>query len=194
MECPLPTVSLRSGGAFGLQHGGYFGAAEAFTEGGGGGAVTAETEGADVGEVALAAAFDDREDVVGVPEAFAEFGFEAPVGHELLAAFATGAGEAAAFKEGVDVAEGAAALVAEEDLFAEVAGLGAEAPLVDAVCRAEGEAARRDLKRAPAAEAAVVGAAGSGVAGEGGAGDAAAGHGAESAHLFLIACEWPVYK
>ena len=54
---------------------------------------------------------------------------------------------------GVDVADGASAAVAGEDLFAEVAGIGAEAPLVDAVFAAEGTSAPGDdFQIAPAAE------------------------------------------
>ena len=44
-------------------------------------------------------------------------------------------------RDGVDVADGADALVAGEDLVAEVAGVGAETPLMDAVFAAEGAAA-----------------------------------------------------
>jgi hypothetical protein len=51
------------------------------------------------------------------------------------------------------VADGAAPAVAGEDLVAEVAGVGAQAPLVDAVVAAEGAAAfGDDLKLAPAAQ------------------------------------------
>jgi hypothetical protein len=57
------------------------------------------------------------------------------------------------------VAGGADALVAGEDLIAEVAGVGAETPLVDAVVGAEGAAAfGEDFEIAPAAERKIVGA------------------------------------
>src|SRR5258707_5026973 len=60
---------------------------------------------------------------------------------------------------GVDVADGADAAVAGEDLVAKVAGVGAESPLVNAVVGAEGAAAfGDDFKIAPAAEWQVVGA------------------------------------
>ena len=63
--------------------------------------------------------------------------------------------------DGVDMADGADALVAGEDLVAEVAGVGAETPLMDAVVAAEGAAAfGEDLQFAPAAEGQAVGASG----------------------------------
>lgn len=43
--------------------------------------------------------------------------------------------------DGVDAADGADAAIAGEDLVAEVAGIGAETPLVDAVVGAEGASA-----------------------------------------------------
>ena len=59
--------------------------------------------------------------------------------------------------DGVDVAGGADAMVAGEDLVAEVAGIGAESPLVDAVVGAEGAAAfGEDFELAPAAERQIV--------------------------------------
>ena len=61
--------------------------------------------------------------------------------------------------DGVDGADGADAAVAGEDLVAEVAGVGAETPLVDAVVAAEGATAfGEDFEVAPAAEGEVVGA------------------------------------
>ena len=59
--------------------------------------------------------------------------------------------------DGVDLADGADAAVAGEDLVAQVAGVGAEAPLVDAVVGAEGAAPLgEDFEIAPAAEREVV--------------------------------------
>jgi hypothetical protein len=61
--------------------------------------------------------------------------------------------------DGVDVADGADAAVAGEDLVAEVAWIGAETPLVDAVVGAEGAAAfGEDFEITPAAEGEVIGA------------------------------------
>jgi hypothetical protein len=61
--------------------------------------------------------------------------------------------------DGVDRADGTDAVVAGEDLIAEIAEIGAETPLVDAVVAAEGAAAfGEDFKIAPAAEGEIVGA------------------------------------
>ena len=84
------------------------------------------------------------------------------------------------------MADGADAAVAGEDLVAEVAGVGAETPLVDAVVGAEGAAAfGEDFEIAPAAEGQVVGASREGVLC-----GAAAGEGAGGEHgVFRIGCE-----
>jgi hypothetical protein len=127
---------------------------------GGGFAVAEEAEGAEVVEVALAAAFGDWANVVGVPEAAA-----GSDGLHAVEAEASGAGGASSSlegvvgRDGVDGADGADAAVASEDLDAEVAGVSAETPLVDAVVAAEGAAALgEDFEFAPATEGQVVGA------------------------------------
>ena len=80
----------------------------------------------------------------------------------------------------VDVTGGADAAIASEDLVAEIAGIGAETPLVDAVVRAERAAAfSEDFEFAPATEREVVG-----VAREDLARGAAAGEGAGGEHAF----------
>jgi hypothetical protein len=58
-----------------------------------------------------------------------------------FAGWAPGSFESVVCGDGVDAADGAGAVVADEDLVAEVAGVGAETPLVDAVVGAEGAAA-----------------------------------------------------
>ena len=123
---------------------------KAGTEGVGGLSVALEAERAHVGEGAFAAAFGDGEDVVGVPEITAG----APVFFELAAGAVVEYAFVFAEGFGVDAALGADAPVAGEDLGAEVAGVGAELPLVDAGGAAEGESALRDFGAAPAAAAA----------------------------------------
>lgn len=157
------------------------GSAAALAELGSGIAMAAEAEGAEVGEVALASAFRDGDDVVGLPEGHAEAAGGFPEIEKLEALCAAGVAETAAGGDGVDAAGSAEAAVAEEDLLAEIGGLGTELPLVDTIVRAEGEAAARDFERAPAAEAAAVGSAGDGLAV-----DPAAGHGARGAHVLFV--------
>jgi hypothetical protein len=113
-----------------------------------------EAEGAEVVEVALATAFGYGADVVGIPEAAADgdglHSVEAKAGG---AGGASGSFEGVIGGDGVDGADSADAVVAGEDLVAEIAGVGAEAPLVDTVVAAEGAAAfGEDLQVAPAAE------------------------------------------
>ena len=113
-----------------------------------------EAEGAEVVEVALAAAFGYGADVVGVPQAAAGGdGFHSVKAEAGGAGGAAGSLEGVVGGDGVDAADGADAAVAGEDLVAEVAGVGAETPLVNAVVTAEGAAAfGEDFEIAPAAE------------------------------------------
>jgi hypothetical protein len=119
-----------------------------------------EAEGTEVVEVALAAAFGYGAYVVGVPEAAAGgdglHGVEAEAGG---AGGASGSFKCVVRGDGVDGTDGADAAVAGEHLVAEVAWVGTEAPLVDAVVAAEGAAAfGEDFEVAPAAEGEIVGA------------------------------------
>lgn len=67
--------------------------------------------------------------------------------------WASGSFEGVIGGDGVDFADGADAAVASEDLVAEIAGIGAETPLVDAVVGTEGAAAfGHDLQVAPTTE------------------------------------------
>jgi len=98
--------------------------------------------------------------VVGVPEAAA-----GGDGFHAVKAEASGSGGTSGSLEGVvggdcvDGADGTDAAVAGEDLVAEVSGVGAETPLVDAVVAAKSAATLgEDLELAPAAERQVVGA------------------------------------
>jgi hypothetical protein len=119
-----------------------------------------EAEGAEVVEVALTAALGYGAYVVGVPQAAA-----GGDGLHAVEAKAGGTGGASSSLErvvggdGVDGADGADASVAGKDLVAEVAWVGAEAPLVDAVVAAEGApASGDDLEVAPTTEGEIVGA------------------------------------
>jgi hypothetical protein len=134
--------------------------AEALAELGGGFAVAEEAESAKVVEVALAAAFGYGTDVVGVPEAATgSDGLHAVEAEAGCAGGTSGSLEGVVRGDGVDRADGADAAVAGEDLIAEVAGVGAETPLVDAVVAAKGAAAfGQDFEFAPAAEWQAVGA------------------------------------
>jgi hypothetical protein len=126
----------------------------------GGFAVAEETEGAEVVEIALASAFGYGPDVVSVPEAAAGGdGFHAVEMQAGFTGWASCSLECVVGGDGVDVADGADAAVAGEDLVAEVAGVGAKTPLVDAIVGAEGAAAfGENFEVAPTAEGQAVGA------------------------------------
>jgi hypothetical protein len=113
--------------------------------------------------------------MVGVPEtAAAGDGLEAVETEAGGTGGTTGALEGGIGGDGVDVTDGAAAAVSGEDLVAEVAWVGAEAPLMDAVVGTEGAAAfGEDFEVAPAAEWEAVGAFGKSVAGGSAAGEGA---------------------
>ena len=144
--------------------------------------MAAETKGAKVVEVTLSASFDHGQDVIGVPEAFACTATQSPVAQQLVASGASGAAELARGGKGVDAASGAYAAITQEDLIAQICGLGAQLPFVNTEVGAEGKAARWHLERAPAAEAAPVRSARDRFAV-----DPTALHDAREAHSFVVA-------
>lgn len=116
--------------------------------------VAQKAQGTKVIEIALPAAFSYGNNVVGVPEA-------SPGGDGLqsIKAQTGGSGlparalQRVVSRNGVDIAKGAAAVVAREDLLAQIAGVGTQPPLVYAEVAAEGAAAPgENLELAPAAE------------------------------------------
>jgi hypothetical protein len=132
---------------------------EAEAEPRGGFAVAEETEGSEVVEVALASAFGYRTNVVGIPEAAAGGdGLHAIEPEARGSGWASGSLESVPSGDGIDLADSADASVAGEDMVAEIARVGSETPLMDAVVGAEGAAAfGEDFEIAPAAEREVVG-------------------------------------
>ena len=113
-----------------------------------------KAEGPNIIQITLAATLGYRQDVVCVPEAAAAGDGLHPIEAETGGAcWASGALESSIGGYAVDMADGAAATIAREDLIAEIAGISAETPLVDAVVAAEGAATfGKNLKLAPAAE------------------------------------------
>lgn len=116
--------------------------------------VAQKAQGTKVVEIALAAAFSYGNNVVGVPQTS-----PGRDGLHAIQAQAGGAGLAASplqrvvSRNGIDIAKGAAAVVAREDLLAQIAGIGAQPPLMHAVLTAEGAAAPgENLEIAPAAQ------------------------------------------
>ena len=127
---------------------------------GGGFAVAEQAQRAKVVEIALAPAFGYGADMVGVPEAAARGdGLHAVEAETGGAGGAPGSFERVVGSDRVDVAVGADAVVAGEHLVAEIAGIGAEPPLVDAIVGAERATAfGENFEVAPPAEGETVGA------------------------------------
>lgn len=123
---------------------------------GGDDAVAPQAERAHVRQVALAATLGDGDDVIGIPEALAAWRNVALAAHRLLHGPALVA-DAPHQGDGVEAAEGADTAIAGENLVAQVAGIGAQLPLVDAVIAAERPPPLGYLGVAPAAETATVG-------------------------------------
>jgi len=116
--------------------------------------VTQKAQGAKVIEIALAAAFSYGNNVVSIPEASpGGDGLQSIKAQTGSACLPTRPLQRVVSRNRVDIAKGAAAIVAREDLLAQVAGVGAQPPLVYAVIAAEGAAAPSEyLELAPAAE------------------------------------------
>lgn len=137
-----------------------------------------EAQGADIGQIAFPAAFDDRKDVIGIPQASAEAAAEAPVEEGLMTRETTQPHDTPPFSHAVHAADGADAPVAIENLLPEIARIGPEPPFLDTVIGAERAPAFGNLKTAPAAEAPAIRSGGERVAH-----CAAPGHDARGAHV-----------
>ena len=140
--------------------------------------MTLEAERADIRKVALAAAFGYRHDVVGVPQAFAKAGTDAPFGARPGTGNTAHSFEMAPGGNAIDAADGANAAIAREDFLPEMAGVGPELPFLHAPIRAKREAALGDFQIAIAAQIAAIVAFGQTIA----IGPAAR-HGARRAHV-----------
>src|SRR5207248_2900880 len=109
--------------------------------------MTLEAQRPHVGQIALAAAFHYRHDMVGIPEMLAA----APVLFELAPCGVVELALIFTQRLGVHAANRADAAIAREDLLPQVTGVGAELPFVHAGRAAEGPAPSRNVGAAPAA-------------------------------------------
>ncbi len=144
---------------------GVCGVAEAETQLCCGFAVAREAKGTQVVEVALASTFSDWADMVCIPErAAAGNGLHAIEAESSYTCGSAGTLESAVDGDSIGLTGGADAVIACEDLIAEVAGVGAKPPLVDTVVGAEGAAAfGEDFQLAPTAEDKTIDSAGEGL-------------------------------
>jgi hypothetical protein len=141
-----------------------------------------ETQSPQVVQIALAAAFDNRQNVIGIPQRAAGETLKSPSFEQLEAMHAAGSLQFGKGGFGVEAAGFADAPIARENLIAKIAWIGAKFPLMDAEVGAEGEAPRGwDFEVAPAAKRSSVGA-----FFQGGAIGEPTGHGAGGGQTFLF--------
>jgi len=119
-----------------------------------------EAERANVVEIALATAFHHRNDMVGIPEAFSRTGPQAPFERSFQARRTPQAFKLQCCTQTIYGADGAHATIPFENLFAEVAWIGTETPLLHAPSRAKRDPSFGNFQTAPAAKMAAVGALG----------------------------------
>ena len=92
-----------------------------------------KTECTDVVDVTLAPSFDDRKNVVGVPEAPARLDTQTPVLQEFLTAGPAGVTKLAGGSHGIQGAVRTDTLISQEDLLSEIGRLRAQLPLMHTV-------------------------------------------------------------
>jgi hypothetical protein len=138
---------------FGLcgEHGSYFGAANSLAKLQCDRPVTSKAKGSNVIEVAFATPFCYRQNMIGIPQTFADSGFESPVTHQGFASSTAGPLEFAVLPDRVYTTVSAPSPVTLENMFAHIPRLRTQLPLVHAILRTEREAARRHFQRAPSA-------------------------------------------
>lgn len=111
-----------------------------------------EAECAQVGQIAFAAAFADRQNVVGVPKTFPADRFQTPiVEHDFSVRTARMFQPPKRFDR-IDFAKRAASSIARVDALAKIAGVGSQAPLVHAPAGTKRAAAPWNFDRAPSAQ------------------------------------------
>ncbi len=125
--------------------------AAALAESRGGLAMALQAKSADVGQIAFASALHNRDDVIGVPQAFPSPWAQTPCEQRLELRRSAQPLQLPFGTEAIDTADGADAAVALQHFFAEIAGVGAQAPFFHALGGAKGRAAFGHLKIAPAA-------------------------------------------
>ena len=114
--------------------------------------MAAQAKSAHIRQIALAAAFGDRHDVIGIPHRFAAAFLQIPFFEEVAAGRVVELAHVTAQRGSVHAALGADALIALEHFFAQIARVGAKLPFVNAGVGAESSAAFAYFAAAPAAE------------------------------------------
>jgi hypothetical protein len=115
------------------EHGCYFGAANSFAKLHGDRAVTTKAKGSYVIEVALAAPFCYRQNVISIPQTFTNSRFKTPMAHQGFASRSARTLQPTVLPGRVHGAVGAHSPVSPKDVFAQVPRLRTQLPLVYAI-------------------------------------------------------------
>lgn len=117
-------------------------------------AVTLQAKRAHIGEVALASALPYRNDMVGIPQAFAAA--ETPLRYGANARCPAQAPDTRKLRQAVEPAHSADAPIAFKHALAQMSGIAAQFPFLNAPIGAKRLASLRNLQPAPAAKAAPI--------------------------------------
>jgi hypothetical protein len=118
--------------------------------------MASQAEGADVLKIAFASSFDDRHDVVRIPQRFARSRAQAPEGEKGCPIGAAGESKITRRCNRIDSADRAYATVTFEYSLAEIGRLRAKLPLVHAERRAKRVSPPRDFKGTPSADSTAI--------------------------------------
>ena len=95
-------------------------------------AMAFQAQSADVRQIALASAFNYRHDVIGIPQAFAPFGCDAPLRESFEARRASKPLQVLKSRKAIRATRRAHAPIALEHLLAQITGIGSETPFLHA--------------------------------------------------------------
>ena len=109
-----------------------------------------QAEGAHIRKVALPATFNDRDDMIGIPQAFSTA--QVPLGGSAKASGSTETTNVGVSCDAIDAAKRTNAAIPFEHPFPKVTCICAQLPLVDAPIRTERYAATGNLEMTPPAE------------------------------------------
>jgi hypothetical protein len=118
--------------------------------------VAEQAQGADVLQIAFAAALYHRHDVIRIPKRSSANPLQPPTREQLLPLRPARPLQVEISGAAIDPANRADALITGKYLIAQIAGVRAKTPFMNAPIRAEREPARRDLEVAPAAQSAAI--------------------------------------
>ena len=119
--------------------------------------MTFEAECPHIRKIALASPFRYRKDVIGVPQRPAEAVPQIPFAQESVAGFVVQLEKMQAQRDGIDSASGAYTFVPLEHPFAQITGVSAKLPLMNAIVGTKGAAALGNFVLTSPAEGPAIG-------------------------------------